>query len=97
MSAHIPNGMSEADRAPMYVDLGGVKVEFLDAGNGDGAERLVDLPHCDVILVDARYLQQLLRAKHRRYGKVNRRRGCITEACTHTSSMVPTLVDGLID
>src|SRR2546428_4352700 len=60
-----PEGMAQRDRAAVHVDRRGVEPEGLDRREGDGGERLVDLPQVDVVDREARFLEDEAGARPR--------------------------------
>lgn len=71
------DGVPQADGPAVHVHLGGVDVQELLVGEDDDAERLVDLPEGDVVLADARLLEEGRDGHGGGQGKVYRVGGAI--------------------
>lgn len=54
-----PNGVSQGHGSAVHINFWGVDVQHLDVGQHHHAEGLVDLPHGDVVLLQACCLQSL--------------------------------------
>jgi len=59
LSLHLPNGVAQTDSSSVDVYTGGVNVQHLDVGEHDHTERLIDLPHGDILRLHTRRCQHL--------------------------------------